>query len=73
MAPDLPTFHSFNSTRVDTATYDARRQRIIVTFTDGVDWVYRNCSPRVWRDFTGAPSAGRYIHDVLDHHPNGAR
>ena len=60
------------SKRILAAAYDADHEIIFVEFPEGVRWWYSGCGPEVWEEFLlPTTSQGRYIKDVLDHHPNG--
>lgn len=60
------------STRVVAEAYDAEAERILVRFREGVEWWYGACPPSVWAQFTApGQSRGQFIHQVLDHKPNG--
>lgn len=64
------TFHG--STRVLSGSYDPKSKTISVMFVDGVRWNYRGCEAQTWARFTKAASPGRFLHEELDSHPNGA-
>ena len=60
------------SKRIVAEAYDAESETIYVRFTDGVEWWYGACPLPVWEEFTAfGQSRGRYIHQVLNHKPNG--
>ena len=60
------------SERIVATAYDVEQATIFVEFPDGVRWWYSNCDPAVWEEFNSpGVSMGRFIHDILDHHPNG--
>jgi hypothetical protein len=60
------------SSRIVAEAYDLETERIYVRFPDGVEWWYAACPPKVWESFTApGQSRGQYIHEVLDHKPNG--
>jgi hypothetical protein len=60
------------SSRIVAEAYDPDTERIYVRFPDGVEWWYAACPPQVWREFSASgQSRGQYIHNVLDHKPNG--
>jgi len=62
-----------DSERVTAIAYDSEQETIYVRFKrDGVEWWYGSCPPHVWEQFTQpGVSKGRFIREVLDHHPNG--
>jgi len=62
-----------DSSRVAAVAYDVEKETIYVRFhKDGVEWWYGNCPPHVWEQFTmPGVSKGRFIHEMLDNHPNG--
>lgn len=61
-----------NSKRIVAEAYDAETERIYVRFPDGVEWWYAACPPQIWEEFTApGQSRGQYIHQVLNHKPNG--
>lgn len=62
---------SVQSDRITAYAYDQETATIFVTFTDGVMWRYFDCSAEVWEQFQFAPSKGRFIREVLDHHQHG--
>lgn len=60
------------STRIVAEAYAAETERIFVRFPNGVEWWYAACPRSVWEEFTApGQSRGQYIHNVLDHKPNG--
>lgn len=60
------------SARIVAEAYDAETERIYVRFPNGVEWWYAACPRKVWDEFTApGQSRGQYIHEVLDHKPNG--
>lgn len=61
-----------DSERIVAMAYDEAGEMILVRFPNGVEWFY-GASPRsTWEEFSSpATSKGRYIHDVLNHRPNG--
>ena len=60
------------SDRIVAEAYDAKSERILVRFPDGVEWWYAACSLHVWQEFTTpGQSRGKYVRAVLDHKPNG--
>lgn len=60
------------STRIVAEAYDVEAERILVRFKGGVEWWYGACPPSVWAQFTApGQSRGQFIHQVLDHKPNG--
>lgn len=60
------------SSRIVAEAYDAEAERIYVRFPNGVEWWYAACPRNVWEEFTAlGQSRGQYIHDVLNHKPNG--
>lgn len=62
-----------DSERVCAVAYDSDEETIYVRFRNsGVEWFYGSCPPHIWEQFTmPGISKGRYIHEVLDHHPHG--
>lgn len=65
-------WNAVQSTRVVAAAFDADQETIFVQFPDGIRWWYGGCGREVWEEFMSpTTSKGRFIHDVLDHHPNG--
>lgn len=62
-----------DSERVVAVAYDSDEETIYVRFKNsGVEWCYRSCPPQIWEQFTlPGVSKGRYIREVLDHHPHG--
>lgn len=63
-------YHTFSSTRVDAGWWDAATKTVTLLFPDGTRWAYEGVSRDTWVRFTRAGSAGRFLADVLDHHPN---
>ena len=60
------------SDRIVAEAYDPVEERIYVRFPNGVEWWYAASPPATWEEFTAAgQSRGQYIHDVLNHRPNG--
>lgn len=60
------------SERIVAEAYDAATETIYVRFPKGVEWRYSACPPNVWEAFTApGQSRGQYIHQVLNHKPNG--
>lgn len=60
------------SGRVVAVAYNAEAEQILVQFPDGIRWWYGQCPLQVWEDFTApGTSMGKYIHQVLNQHPNG--
>jgi KTSC domain len=60
-----------DSERIIAMAYDEDEEVIYVRFPDGVEWLYEQCPPTVWREFSDpGQSKGRYIHDILNHKPN---
>lgn len=61
-----------DSSRIAAIAYDPNSETIYVRFKDDIEWFYAGCPQHIWEEFCSpATSKGRYIHDVLDHHPNG--
>lgn len=61
-----------DSDRVVAIAYDATAEVIYVRFPNNREWWYQLCPPTVWEEFTApGTSKGRYIHNVLNHKPNG--
>lgn len=68
-----PLEHEFpDSTRVDHAWYYPDTREIVVRFPDGHRHRYLDVDHSTWMAFTRAGSAGRFLADELDRHPNGA-
>jgi hypothetical protein len=60
------------STRITAEAYDASMETIYVRFPNGVEWRYAACPPQIWEAFRAqGQSRGKYIHEVLNHKPNG--
>ena len=60
------------SSRIVAEAYEEEAERIYVRFPDGVEWWYAACPRHVWDEFTAlGQSRGQYIHQVLNHKPNG--
>jgi len=60
------------SSRIVAEAYDAETERIYVRFPNGVEWWYAACPRNVWEAFTApGQSRGQYIHEFLNHKPNG--
>lgn len=60
-----------DSARVTAVAYDPQQEIIYTRFPNGVEWQYLACPPNIWADFMlPTTSKGRYISQVLDHHPN---
>ena len=60
------------SSRIVAEAYEEEAERIFVRFPDGVEWWYAACPRHVWDEFTApGQSRGQYIHQVLNHKPNG--
>lgn len=60
------------STRVVAIAYDAEQEIIYVRFPNGKDWRYEGCPKQVWEEFSApSTSKGTFIHQVLNHRPNG--
>lgn len=61
-----------DSSRIVAMAYDSSIDTIYVRFPNGIEWWYSNCPASVWEKFSApGTSKGRFIHEVLDHHPNG--
>jgi hypothetical protein len=58
------------SSRIVAEAYDFDTETIYVRFPNGVEWWYSACPAHVWEEFR-SQSRGQYIHDVLNHKPNG--
>jgi len=62
----------YDSSRIVAMAYDSNSETIYVRFPNGVEWWYGNCPKSVWEEFSlPGTSKGKYIHQVLDKHPNG--
>jgi hypothetical protein len=60
-----------DSERIVAMAYDEDEEVIYVRFPDSVEWLYEQCPPAVWREFSApGQSKGRYIHEFLNHKPN---
>jgi len=59
------------SSRVDGAYYDKKKKIVHVIFDDGVRWKYIDVPEKVWDDFYGSASPGRFIWQTLETYPNG--
>ena len=60
-----------DSERIVAMAYDEDVETIYVRFTDGVEWLYEQCPPNVWQEFSApGQSKGGYIFDTLNHKPN---
>ncbi|MFN8546601.1 MAG: KTSC domain-containing protein [Candidatus Eisenbacteria bacterium] len=60
------------SSRIVAEAYDAEAERIYVRFPNGIEWWYAACPRNVWEAFSAfGQSRGQYIHQVLNHKPNG--
>lgn len=71
MATKRGNSYSFpGSTRIAHGKYDPERQKVTLTFVDGVDWVYERVPESTWKKFKAADSAGRFLAAVLDRYPN---
>jgi len=57
--------HTFRSSRVSRAVYDTEGFTLLVTFPDGNHFRYFEVPRWVWQDFITAPSAGRFLNEVL--------
>lgn len=74
MPPVTREMHIFpTSTRVDTAWYTPEEKVIEILFPDGVRWLFMNVEPATWLRFKRSGSPGRYLHDILERHPNRRR
>lgn len=61
-----------NSTRIVAERFDLETETIYVRFPNGVEWWYSACPPHIWEAFVApGQSRGQYIHQVLNHKPNG--
>ncbi len=65
--------HGFTSTSVSRAWYDAEHRVLEVRFLNGSRWLYERVSPQTWREFKAASSAGKFVHEYLNHHPHRPR
>lgn len=60
------------SSRIVAMAYDRDAEAIFVRFPGGAEWRYEACPPTTWEEFSSpATSKGKYIHEVLNHRPNG--
>jgi len=60
------------SSRIVAEAYDEEAETILVRFTDGVEWAYRECYVTTWEEFTHpGQSRGEYISRVLNFKPHG--
>ena len=58
-----------DSTLIDSATYDAEKQELTLTFaTNGKSYVYIDVPPEKWQALQAAKSAGKYFHANLKGH-----
>ncbi len=61
-----------DSERIVAAAYSPDTEEIFVRFPNGTEWCYRECTLATWEEFMSpGASKGRYIHEVLNGHPNG--
>lgn len=66
MADDQPRSHTFvSSTRVSSATWYPEARELVVEFPDGNRARYYSVPERVFDELCTAPSAGRYLNEVL--------
>ena len=59
------------SKRITQYGYDEDSATVLVRFTNGECYSYRNVPPSVWAEFQASPSKGAFIGDVLDRYPYG--
>lgn len=64
--------HTFNSERVESGWFYPDQSIIRLKFPDGVMWEYERCTIDEWVKLKTAPSAGRFVRDVLDDKPHHA-
>ena len=63
----MTTMHSLHPTTVpkssmiDYISYDAEVQLLIIRFNNGKVYVYTGVPLNLWRDFTEAPSLGKFF------------
>lgn len=58
--------HQFNSTNVQSATWDPDSKQLEVTFVrDGSTYTYDDVPKDVWDGFKGASSPGRYLQNSI--------
>lgn len=62
----------YDSSWVASAFYDPASLTIEVVFLDGVHWNFFGCQKDTWLRFIRTGSAGKYVHGVLQRHPNRA-
>lgn len=68
-----PEHHEFrDSSRIDAAWYDPAKKTVTALFPDGVQWVYEGVDRKTWTKFVQAGSAGKFLAEHLDSHPNHA-
>lgn len=62
--------HTFrDSTRVDRAWFTESSSQIEIEFPDGVRFLFFNCDKQTWMHFIQAPSAGKFLREILERHP----
>lgn len=58
-----------SSSNVAAAGYDAARQLLVCQFHGGAVYVYRRVPPRLFAEFSAAPSKGKFLQQrVVGHH-----
>jgi hypothetical protein len=65
---------TFDSTRINEATYDSASERLYVRFVkphgEGTPWTYENVPANVWRNLRRSQSPGRFVNRVLNNYSN---
>lgn len=54
----------FNSTMLQSASYNDETQELTVVFSNGKSYTYEEVSINTYMDLRDAPSAGRYFNSV---------
>lgn len=56
--------HFFNSTMLQSASYDDETKELTVTFTNNKDYVYVDVDKLIFDELIAAESAGRYFNTI---------
>lgn len=55
---------TFNSTMLQSASYDDETHELTVTFSNGKPYTYEEVSINTYMDLKDAPSAGKYFNSI---------
>ncbi len=55
--------YQFNSSNIDTGTYDPDTRTMTITFNKGATYTWDRVDPVMWDRLKSAPSAGRFLRE----------